>query len=125
MIAPPDMKPDDISAHNPFSQRLDAKLVAKLYGVSVTRLAKWSGVKYNTVKKTPDSPTMQPALAKLVNAFEQLKRVLSTQRAVREWLNHPVTEKDWTPISTLDRSDDIDGFCAFIDGQIADDSVHD
>jgi hypothetical protein len=125
MISLPDTHRDEISVHNPMSQRLDAKLIARLYGVSVSRLAKWLDVKYNTIKKTSDSLTIQPALAKLVDAFEQLQVALVTQRAVREWLNHPLPQQELTPISILDRDGALDEFYNFVERQMRQNCVHD
>jgi hypothetical protein len=80
-------------------------------------------VKYNTIKKKSDSLVIQPALAKLVNAFEQLQAALVTQRAVREWLNHPLPQQESTPISILDRDADLDAFYDFVERQLRQNSV--
>src|SRR5438477_7367891 len=63
-----------VSLHDPESGRLNAKRVATLFGLSLRETASLLGQKPQAVSKTPDAPSLQPALA----AFERIAALLAS-----------------------------------------------
>ena len=89
---------------NPKSQRLDLKRVAKLFGLTVRRLAGIVGVPPSTADKTPDSKVIHEKLLR----FEQIARGLAEldgdQDKFRRWLNTPNPElSDFTPLQVIEK----------------------
>lgn len=76
--------------HNEQTQRLDARGVAKLYGVKLPVIAKAIGASPDALRKHPDSGPVQDRLAILVDCFARIYDVMSQdENAVRRWLNRP------------------------------------
>jgi hypothetical protein len=76
--------------HNEQTQRLDARGVAKLYGVKLPVIAKAIGASPDALRKHPDSSPVQDRLAILVDCFARIYDVMSQdESAVRRWLCRP------------------------------------
>lgn len=80
------------SLRNENSGRLDAKRVARYFGLSERQMAKLVGVTPQAVSKTPDSKNIQEMLF----AFERITRgrllVDQDDKLFRQWLNTPSEE---------------------------------
>lgn len=75
--------------HDPRSGRIDAKRVARAYGLSLRALSKALGRKPQTVGKTPTSSSLQNQLAHFRRSYELLLKLLGDQAKVLAWLNAP------------------------------------
>jgi len=88
--------------HNETSHRLDARLIAELYGAKLKDLAQWTRVSYETLRKKSDSDLAQTQLRMLVNAWELLATIFESEASIRNWLNHPIRRlQGQTPIWLL------------------------
>lgn len=70
---------------------LSAVRIADLYGISVSQLADWIGRSRQSVSKTPDAESLQPAL----NYFERVARlrlIIRSDEGFRKWLRMPHSE---------------------------------
>src|SRR5689334_11264746 len=67
------------------SGNISAENVAKVYGVSVSELATWLGKSRQTVTKTPDADSLQPALS-FFERVARLRIALKTESDFRKWL---------------------------------------
>ena len=74
------------------SGRLSAERVAGLFGVSVSDLGGWLGKSRQALNKTPDAPSLQPALEQL-ERVARLRTLLSDED-FRKWLRMPNPELD-------------------------------
>lgn len=90
--------------HNPETQRLDARGVAKLYDVPLPVVAKAIGAKVDALRKNPDSRPIQDRLGILVDCFARIYEIMShDESAVRRWLNRPNRGLDGTrPLALLE-----------------------
>lgn len=80
----------ELTVHNPETQRLDARGVAKIYDVPLSVIAGAIGVKGDALRKHSDSRPVQDKLAVLVDCFARLYEAMSEdEKAVRRWLNRP------------------------------------
>jgi len=70
------------------SGKLSAGRVAKLFGVSLNKLASWLGRSRQTVSKTPDADSLQPALS-YFERVARLRLALKNDSAFRKWLRTP------------------------------------
>lgn len=76
--------------HHPRSQRLDARLLATLFGIPLIRLADAIGRNYATLRKSPDSSTIQESLAQLFRIWDAVYETLNEDEdAVRRWFHRP------------------------------------
>ena len=67
---------------------LSADLVAKLYGISSSRLAGWLGRTRQAVAKTPDADSLQPSLM-FFEHVARLRLVTENEEGFRKWLRMP------------------------------------
>ena len=89
--------------HAKTSNRLDAGPVAALYGLKLAKLARIADLNPETLRKKPDAPSAQKALAKLVNAWEILRTIFMDDDAIARWLHHPLPRfKGMTPLWLLE-----------------------
>ena len=90
--------------HNERTHRLDARGVAKLYGVKLPVVAKAIGANADALRKHPDSGPVQDRLAILVDCFARIYDVMAQdENAVRRWLNRPNRGLDGTrPLALLE-----------------------
>ncbi len=97
--------------HDPESNRLNAKHVAELFGVTLTDLSAWSATSYETLKKSPDAVGVQRSLQQLVHAWEILETVFPDRGTIRNWIHHPIRRLHGrTPLWLLGQEDGIDSF---------------
>lgn len=97
--------------HNPGSNRLDARFVADLFGVTLTELASWTDISYETLKKSPDSVSAQRSLQQLVHSWEILMTVFPDYATIRNWLHHPIRRlRGRTPLWLLQQEDGVNSF---------------
>jgi hypothetical protein len=97
--------------HDPTTSRLDAKSVAELFGVTLKELSSWTGVCYDTLKKSPTSLSVQRNLQQLVHSWEILRTVFLDEPTIRNWLNHPIRRlRGQTPLWLLQQEDGINSF---------------
>jgi uncharacterized protein (DUF2384 family) len=90
--------------HAKTSSRLDAGPVAALYGLKLAKLARIAKLNPETLRKKPDAPSAQKALAKLVNAWEILRTIFVDDEAISRWLHHPIPSlKGLTPLGLLEQ----------------------
>lgn len=75
--------------HNPDSGRLDARLIAVYLNVPLVRLAEATGKKYQSLYKTPDSPTVQETLFPIKHSLDILEKVIGDRPTILAWLNYP------------------------------------
>jgi len=76
--------------HNPNSQRLDARAVAGLYGLTLVQFCKLIEKDYDSTRKTPDRAAIQDVLAQLFRIWDSVFEVLNEdEEAVRRWFNRP------------------------------------
>ena len=68
--------------------KLSAERIAALYGVSLSQLAGWVGKSRQTVNKTPDADSLQPALG-YFERVARLRLVVKNDQAFRKWLRTP------------------------------------
>jgi hypothetical protein len=68
---------------------LNAAAIAKYLDVPLSDLALALRVNYTALHKTPDSYSVQQALAPLKQVLVILSQMLGPQTAVRAWLNSP------------------------------------
>ncbi len=92
------------AVHNEHTQRLDARGVAKLYGVKLPVVAKAIGASPDALRKHPDSGPVQDRLAILVDCFARIYDVMSQdEKAVRRWFSRPNRALDGTrPLALLE-----------------------
>jgi hypothetical protein len=76
---------EDLRASN---GNLSADLVAKLYGVPMSRLAGWLGRSKQSLAKTPDADSLQEPLG-FFERVARLRLVSSSNAAFRKWLRSP------------------------------------
>ncbi len=70
--------------------RIDARAVADELAVPVSDLARAIGKGAAAVRKTPDAPALQDALAPIVDVLQRLAALFqSNMSTVRIWLNAP------------------------------------
>jgi hypothetical protein len=97
--------------HDPETSRLDAKRVAELFGVTLKKLSTWAGVGYETLKKSPTSPSVQRSLQQLVHSWEILRTVFPDEATIKNWLHHPIRRlRGQTPLWLLQQEDGINSF---------------
>jgi len=70
---------------------LSARKIAVLFGISVNQLANWLGRSRQTLAKTPDADSLQPALA-YFERVARLRTVLRKDDDFRKWLRMPHAE---------------------------------
>jgi len=93
----PALRLDLRELHNPQSGRLDAQRVAAYLDVPLTRLAAALGKNYQTLYKTPDSPSVQPSLAPIKASLVILLDALGDRAAALAWLNSPHPDLEMHP----------------------------
>ena len=81
---------------------LSAAAVAKLFGVSLSRLAKWLGRTRQAVSKAPDAASLQGELSHF-ERIARLRAVLGNSNDFRKWLRMANQQLDGrTPLQMLD-----------------------
>jgi hypothetical protein len=89
---------------NPKSQRLDLKSVAKLFGLTVRRLAGIVGVAPSTADKTPDSRVIHEKLLPFERIARGFAELDDDPDKFRRWLNTPNPELgDFTPLQVIEK----------------------
>ncbi|HEU5479213.1 MAG TPA: antitoxin Xre/MbcA/ParS toxin-binding domain-containing protein [Candidatus Tumulicola sp.] len=107
------------ATHETDSGRIDARLLREPTGFSLAEIARFIGVKVQTLKSNSSAPSAQPGLAKLVNAWEILQTIFPSDAAIRGWLHHPIRRfKGRTPKWLLE-SEGIDAFEALVEEMAA------
>lgn len=108
-IAPPRSSPlDDVEEVQEKSRdmrtskgNISAELISGLFGITLSKLAGWLGRHRQTVIKTPDADSLQPAL----QYFEKIARMriaLGTDDDFRKWLRTPQELlQDKTPLELI------------------------
>jgi hypothetical protein len=76
--------------HDPVSGRIDAKDLREPTGFTLPEIARYIGVKADTLKKNSAAPIAQPGLVKLVHAWEILQTIFQDDAAIRAWMHHPL-----------------------------------
>jgi hypothetical protein len=76
--------------HDPVSGRIDAKDLRKPTGFTLPQIARYIGVKPDTLKKNSAAPIAQAGLVKLVHAWEILQTIFPDDAAIRAWMHHPL-----------------------------------
>lgn len=86
------------------AKRLDARSVAKLYGVTLLVVAKAIGADPDALRKHPDSEPVQDNLTILVDCFARIYDLMARdENAVRQWLIRPNRGLDGTrPLALLE-----------------------
>lgn len=85
------------------SGRLSASAVAKLYGVSLSRVGKWLGRSRQALNKVPDASSVQTPLA-FFERVARLRSVLDEPDDFRRWLHIGNPElRGKTPLQLLDQ----------------------
>jgi hypothetical protein len=95
-LAPPRKSPlDDVkavveaTAHlREVNGNLSATRIAKVFGVSLSQLARWLGRSKQSLSKTPDADSLQAALAYL-ERVARLRLVTGSDANFRKWLRMP------------------------------------
>jgi hypothetical protein len=92
-----------LAAHDPASGRYDALRLAGSLGLSTEEMARAVGRTPRGLRKTPDSPRLQEALAELVALVGRLRELLDGSiEYVRVWLRAPHPDLGGrTPLSYL------------------------
>lgn len=75
--------------HNDNSGRLDAKLIAKGFGMSLADVSRSIGKKLQTVHQTPDSPALQKSLFPFERIASALLKLTGSEKGLKVWLNTP------------------------------------
>ncbi len=70
--------------------RIDAKALRGTTGFTLPEIARFIGVKLQTLKSNSAAPSAQPGLTQLVNAWELLQTIFPSDEAIRGWLHHPI-----------------------------------
>ncbi|MCP4448479.1 MAG: response regulator [Myxococcales bacterium] len=78
--------------HDPKTGRIDAKRIARAYGLSLRELSKAIGKAPQTVSKTPAAVSLQPLLTDLRRAYDLLCKLLASTEEVPLWLNTPLPD---------------------------------
>jgi len=82
--------------------RLDAKLVADLFGLTLTDVAANVGISRQALSKTPDSLSVQGALNQFERIARSLLTVTGTEKGLKTWLNAPNKRFDQhTPLEVI------------------------
>lgn len=82
--------------------RLDAELVSQMFDLNMTELACNVGTTRQSLSKTPDSLTIQPALRNFERIARSLLVVTGSIKGLRMWLNSPSKNFDeHTPLEIL------------------------
>lgn len=76
--------------HDPATGRIDAKDLRGPTGFTLPQIAKFVGVKLQTLKANSAAPSAQAGLVKLVNAWELLQSIFPSDAAIRAWIHHPL-----------------------------------
>ena len=88
--------------HNPESGRLDIGVVAELFGITVSELARLVGVEGKTALKTPDSKTLHEGLLPYEQIAGALDLLESDPGKFRQWLNSSNNElQGQTPMQVI------------------------
>lgn len=98
--------------------RIDARLVAELYGISLAALADVLGEKYETLRKQPARDAAQVDLSRLVFAWNELQGVLADDDHIRRWLHHPLPRDGRRPLDILLSDHGVESYLALV-GQLA------
>ncbi len=102
------------TVHHPHSHRLDAKEVAAAFGITLRTLAGVLNVKETTLRTRSHSANLQPALRKLVLAYDGLGVVFPADE-IRKWMHHPLRSlQGLTPLELL-RDRGVASFEALVD----------
>ena len=75
--------------HDERSHRLNARQIAKLYGLPLATCARAIGFTPENLRSHPDAVKAQGALAELVHAWNILSEIFPGEGAVQKWLYHP------------------------------------
>jgi len=75
--------------HDKHSHRLNARKVAKLYGLSLAACARAIGFTPENLRSHPDAIKAQGPLAQLVHAWNVLSEIFPGEGAAQKWLHHP------------------------------------
>jgi hypothetical protein len=90
------------TVHDPDSGRIDAKLVARFFGIPLRRLTGALGLAYGSVHKTPDAASLKPALQPLARIVEMLNELGGSRQDVKLWLNRPLPDLEGdSPLETI------------------------
>ncbi len=75
--------------HNDKSGRLDAKLTAARFGMSLSDVCRSIGKKLQTVHQTPDAPGLQKSLFPFERIASALLKLTGSEKGLKVWLNTP------------------------------------
>ncbi|MBC7528167.1 MAG: DUF2384 domain-containing protein [Chthonomonadaceae bacterium] len=88
--------------HEQQSGRLNAKLIADFFGVSLSYVAQALGKSLSAVHKTPSSPRLQTGLFVFERIAVALLRLAGSKENARQWLNLPDPQfSDKAPLAVL------------------------
>jgi len=68
---------------------IDARLVARFLGVSVSQVGRAVGVSRQLLYRHPDAPKIQPRAAELERILADLIAIYGSEEAARAWLKTP------------------------------------
>lgn len=92
---PTQLEPHTVaSLHQATSGRVDARRVARFFGLSLSEVARLLGRSPQAVHKTPDAPGLQQPLSVLLRIATALTRLYSSPEKARIWLNAPHPDLD-------------------------------
>lgn len=82
---------------------LSAESIAKLYGISLNKLALWLGRSRQALNKTPDADSLQNELS-YFERIARLRTALAEDAEFRKWLRMPNSElNNETPLRWIER----------------------
>lgn len=97
--------------HDAKTHRLDARRIARLFGLSYRELGRAIRESENTVKAPRTSAKLQPKLQQLALAYEQLQTMIPAEY-IPTWMRHPIKRlQGQTPLAYFLKSG-LDGFTA-------------
>jgi hypothetical protein len=75
--------------HNQKSHRLDATMIARLFGLTLKDLAGVISASPDSLRRRPDGPSFQSGLGHIAAAYDELSEILSDS-AIKSWMRHPL-----------------------------------
>lgn len=97
--------------HDPKTHLIDARGVAKIFGLNYRELGRVISESENTVKAPRPSQKLQPKLQRLLLAYEALQTAFPDD-AIPKWMRHPIRRLGGqTPLALLEQRG-LDSFVA-------------
>ncbi|HTV73190.1 MAG TPA: antitoxin Xre/MbcA/ParS toxin-binding domain-containing protein [Candidatus Acidoferrales bacterium] len=80
----------DRVTRKPIKRRVDARDIKAVTGFTLAEIARFIGVKSDTLEKRSAAPKAQPGLTKLAHGWKVLQTLFPSDEAIRTWVRQPL-----------------------------------